>query len=613
MVVAGGVVALFVAAPVGAAEGGGGAFDGEWRTSVGTVTLKQEGKAVTGSYGEGGRFTIKGKIEGRKLTFEYQEGGATGDAHWTLDESGHSFRGGFKVRGGRAGSWEGWRPDPKATEGKPVDLGGLWLTDLGLMELEQDGEKVKGRFALRGDSEIEGTVTGRRVEFTYKSFRPGKGWFDVAEKDAATFAGAAGTDGFAQWFGWRGRRAPEFARHAKLIPGKMVDGSTTGLLTYTARAPEGYKQGDGRKWPAVVILHGSNMNGRAYVNTIATAWPDVAKDYILIGINGERPSDIGKDPKFNYSYVNYVGRSTFKGFPGTDRESPALVAEALEDLRGAYPVAKYFVGGHSQGGFLTYSLLMNSPELIAGAFPVSAGVIFQAEPGAYEDEKLRSAQRAVPLAIVHGRPDPVVAFGTGEYAAALFGEAGWPAFRFFADASPAGHRFALLPVGPAVRWLEAQASDDPAKLLAFAEQRLKARGHRDAVAALNRARALNPADGAAKAKLERLSKEVDTRAAAGAKQFLPKIRDGKAKGWIDGFLAYRDDFEFAPAAREAMEAFNALRAEHEGPAKKLLGEARAAFQQGRRDEGYAKYQEIVDKHYAASSYRNVKRWLAERK
>ena len=39
----------------------------------------------------------------------------------------------------------------------------------------------------------------------------------------------------------------------------------------------------------------------------------------------------------------------------------------------------------------------------------------------------------------------------------------------------------------------------------------------------------------------------------------------------------------------------------------------AAFQQEKRDEGYAKYQEIVDKYYAASSYRNVKRWLAERK
>ena len=69
---------------------------------------------------------------------------------------------------------------------------------------------------------------------------------------------------------------------------------------------------------------------------------------------------------------------------------------------------------------------------------------------------------------------------------------------------------------------------------------------------------------------------------------------------------------FAPAAREVIQAFAAARAEHDGPAQKALGEARAAFQQGRRGEGYARYQEIVDKYYAAASYRNVKRWLAER-
>jgi hypothetical protein len=43
---------------------------------------------------------------------------------------------------------------------------------------------------------------------------------------------------------------------------------------------------------------------------------------------------------------------------------------------------------------------------------------------------------------------------SGEYAAVVFGEAGWPAFRFFADASPAGHRFGLLPVGGATHHLE---------------------------------------------------------------------------------------------------------------------------------------------------------------
>ena len=101
-------------------------------------------------------------------------------------------------------------------------------------------------------------------------------------------------------------------------------------------------------------------------------WPDIARDYILLGINGETPSSLGTEPQFNYTYVNYMGHSTYKGFPGTDRESPALVSEAMAELKGVYPISHYFVGGHSQGGFLTYSLLMNFPETMAGAFPISS-------------------------------------------------------------------------------------------------------------------------------------------------------------------------------------------------------------------------------------------------
>jgi predicted esterase len=630
-IVAWGVLLLVSCAAADAADAGG-AFDGKWYTSIGVVALEQRGDDVTGTYGDQGQFNLKGAVAGRKLTFEYREGPSTGDAHWTLDDSGHSFRGGFRVRGGRAGQWNGWRPDPRASDGERADVAGLWLTDFGLMELEQAGDKAQGRYASRGGSEIEGTVTGRRFEFAYKSFRRGTGWFDVAG-DGSTLAGAANAEGFPGWYGWRGRRAPEFARHAPLVPGKVVDGSTAGLLTYAARAPEGYVHGDGKKWPAVVVLHGSNMNGRAYVGTIAAAWPDVARDYLLVGINGETPSHLGgagdDEPRFNYTYVSYVGRSTFKGFPGTDRESPALVAEALADLRAAYPISHYFVGGHSQGGFLTYSLLMNFPEAIAGAFPISAGVIFQAEPSAFADEPLRAAQRAVPLAIVHGKQDRVVAFSSGEYAATLFGEAGWPAFRFLADDTGAGHMFARLPVGEAIRWLEAHASDDPAKLLDFAEQRLRAGGYRDAVAAVNRVTTLAPADPGVTERLDRLTRQIEAKAGPPAAEFLPRItaaaaasggdRDGNGdegddgKRWIDDFLAYRDDFEFAPAAADVMRAFAALRAEHEGSARTAVDEARAAFQHGRRDDGYAKYRQVVDEHYAASSYRNVKRWLAERK
>ena len=145
------------------------------------------------------------------------------------------------------------------------------------------------------------------------------------------------------------------------------------------------------------------MNGKAYVASIAQAWPDIAKDYLILGLNGEIPSNLGDDPRFNYTYVNFMGRSTYKGFPGTDRESPALVSEAMDELRKVYPVGRYFVGGHSQGGYLTYVMLMHFPEKIAGAFPISCQVMIQCEPDVFKDEALRTAQRLVPLAIVHGK------------------------------------------------------------------------------------------------------------------------------------------------------------------------------------------------------------------
>jgi predicted esterase len=586
-------------------------FQGEWKTSIGIVKLVQDGDNVKGTYGNANQFALEGTVKGKALTFSYQEGNAKGDGQWTLEDSGNAFSGGFQIRGGRGGAWNGWRPDPSALSSKsPAKLEGLWLTILGLMDLSQDGTKVKGKYAQRGTSEIEGDVKGRRLEFRFKAFRNGSGWLDLSE-DGKSLSGAAHVDGMGGWFGWSGRPAPEFGRHVKLEPGKILDGSTENLLTYTVRAPEGYKDGDKKLWPAIVILHGSNMNGRDYVSTIAGTWPDIAREYILLGINGEMPSNTGERPTFNFSYINYVGRSTFGGFPGTDRESPALVSEALVDLKKTYPIKHYFVGGHSQGGFLTYSLMMNSPELIAGAFPISCGVIFQCEPSAYADEAVRKAQRAVPLAIVHGKTDPVVDFGMGDYAAGLFGDAGWPAFHFYAHPT-AQHMFGLLPVGDAIRWLETFSSEDPKRVLDFAEKQLKASEDRDAIAALQRAKTLK-LDAAQKKRMETLSRDIDKRVGPKAKSFLSRIRENKDRSWVDDFLAFRDRYEFAEPAHDVMTAFDNLRAQHEPIAKTAQNESRTAFQQGQRDQGYAKLQEIVDRAYASAAYRNAKKQLADRK
>jgi predicted esterase len=585
------------------------ALQGEWRTSLGIATFKPDGDALVATFASPQLAPVKCSVKTKAAAPQNEEAPKPGEAKLTLDESGRSFSGSCRLANGRQLPWQGWRPDPDATKAETGRFDGLWLTTIGLMELEQAGDKVKGNYAARGTSKIEGTITGRQLDFRYQWFRPGKGWFDLS-KDGKTFEGAAIGDGQFGWYGWKGRRAPEFRRHIPLAAGKIVDGSTKNLLTYSVRAPEGYKPGDPRKWPAIVVLHGSNMNGKAYVNTLAQAWPEIARDFIILGINGEIPSDISEDPRFNFSYVNYVGRSTYKGFPGTDRESPALMAEALTDLKQAYPIARYFVGGHSQGGFLTYSILMNTPELIAGAFPISCGVIFQCEPTAYKDEALLKAQRSVPLAIVHGRNDPMVDFSMGSYAANAFGESHWPALHFFTS-DTAGHRFAHLPVGEAIRWLEALSSDDPEVLLGFAEKQLAAGRYRDAIAALGRARTLKLTD-PQKQRAGSLAKTIDSKAKAGADEFLPKIRKNADGSWVDGFLAYRDEFEFADAARPVMGAFEALRKQHEPLADTAFGEAMAAFQQAKRDDGFAKYREIVEKDYASSRYRNVKEQLKSR-
>ena len=110
-----------------------------------------------------------------------------------------------------------------------------------------------------------------------------------------------------------------------------------------------------------------------------------------------------------------------------------------------------------------------------------------------------------------------------------------------------------------------------------------------------------------------MSHSIDTRASADAAKYLPLIRQVKDNSWIDGFLAFRDDFEFAGAAQDVMAAFGALRASQLDPAKKAFGEARQLFQQGKQDGGYEKYREIVEKYYASPLYRSVKRWLSERK
>src|SRR5262249_26501070 len=151
-------VSMTVASVLGADEPG--RFAGEWKTTMGPVTLAQTGDAVTGTI-DFFKLPLKGKVKDKELTVGYAEGQVHVDAGLSLESSGNAFKGPFRATNGRRGFWNGWRSDPAAAQGKPANFSGLWLTDLGLMELTCEGSKVRGRYALRGTSSIEGDIKGR--------------------------------------------------------------------------------------------------------------------------------------------------------------------------------------------------------------------------------------------------------------------------------------------------------------------------------------------------------------------------------------------------------------------------------------------------------------------
>jgi pimeloyl-ACP methyl ester carboxylesterase len=300
-----------------------------------------------------------------------------------------------------------------------------------------------------------------------------------------------------------------------------------------------------------------------------------------------------------------MGKSTYKGYPNTHRESPALVAEVIEELKTRHNLGRIFLGGHSQGGYLALIMYMHFPEMLAGVFPMACGLVIQAEPDAFDDEELMAAQRATPLAIVHGKLDGVVPCSTGEYNYDRFEASGFPMLRFFSR--EVGHGYDFQPVGEAVGWLAALSTSNVDDLLKSAKQSARKSQWRDLAALLLRAM-----ERKADTKLKKLASQLDAAAEKEADLHLQRIRKDEDGTWVDSFLPWRQQFEFAPAAKRVMAAFYELREKHDPAAEKLIEEARKRFRSGDRDGGYAKYQEIVDTYYASRRYKIVKRWLAER-
>ena len=199
-------------------------------------------------------------------------------------------------------------------------------------------------------------------------------------------------------------KPPEVDSPAKVKPGATCLLKAAGKgMRYFLRVPKSYDAAKGAR--LIVFLHGSNMNGIDYLRSFeAKKW---CHDDILCCPNGEN----GTDP---------FGQNNF-GF-----DSGPLVADVTGEVQKAFKTTITYVGGHSQGAFLTYSVILNFPDLYRGAFPMAGDCWMQNEPNLWEDKpELTKKHKEIAIAVIHGKADPVVAFSQGEHGYDCFRAMGW--------------------------------------------------------------------------------------------------------------------------------------------------------------------------------------------
>jgi len=198
-------------------------------------------------------------------------------------------------------------------------------------------------------------------------------------------------------------------------------------ITWRIRAPKGFEPT--KQYSAIVFLHEGKGNATAGIQQFTKAWPEIANSHFLIGINGEQRNE--SDPNsFGYTYVDYVGRSKYKGFPGSDRESPALVAETLEQLGDRIAIEKTWIIGVGDGAFLGISMMMNFPELVDGVASINGGLLVQCAPEAYEDKPLIEQQKEIPLWLLHTKDRDDYALKYTESTNKALTEGGFEKLRF---------------------------------------------------------------------------------------------------------------------------------------------------------------------------------------
>lgn len=180
-------------------------FAGIWQTTFGEMRCTQTADQVSGTYdfSEDDPGRINGRVEGRKLTFRYQDSDGEGEGWFQLAADGHAFAGQWRKDGSE---WDDWTGKRGGESSDTKTFSGLWKTRFGPMRLQAVGDEIVGTYAYAGISNIRGKLEGGKLRFQYDQpdGERGSGEFELAD-GGARFDGSwkSSAGGGGTWIGTR--------------------------------------------------------------------------------------------------------------------------------------------------------------------------------------------------------------------------------------------------------------------------------------------------------------------------------------------------------------------------------------------------------------------------
>lgn len=171
-----------------------------------------------------------------------------------------------------------------------------------------------------------------------------------------------------------------------------------------------------RPAPVIVLLHGGTQSMRKIFSPSAGGtrdWIEIARENnaVLVAPNASNPMTGGTTG--NWQHWSVYGDEAARPGAGRRPDDVTFIRDVLAEVAASYQIdaARIYVTGASNGGMMTYRMLIEASEVFA-----AAAVFVTALPA--DLDRLPRPRHPVPLMIYSGTADPLIPFAGGAVAGA---------------------------------------------------------------------------------------------------------------------------------------------------------------------------------------------------